>query len=57
MRIDADGLRDAILNDLDYDNDTINHFLALFDDHVIPEEDTSDEKPMTGSEAVARLFY
>lgn len=29
--IDADDVRDAILHDPDYDNDTINHFLDVID--------------------------
>lgn len=30
--IERETIRDAILNDSDYDNDTINHFLDVVDD-------------------------
>ena len=39
--IDAEKLRDDILHDPDYDNDTINHFLDLVDEQ--PEVDDKSD--------------
>ena len=39
--IEVDKLRDDILNDSDYDNDTINHFLYLVD-----SQPTVDAEPV-----------
>lgn len=54
--IEVDNLRDDILNNSDYDNDTINHFLYLVDSQPIVDAEPVLRAKWKKSDAIQGLM-